>query len=384
MDSGSKRVLHFIESGGLYGAEHVILNLSQKMFDQGEFHPIVGCIVSHQDEPSALYSEAVAQGFDALKILIPNARIPFAIPSAARVFRDNKIDLIHSHGYKPSVFGFLISRITGIPIVATCHLWFEMNRAPAKTRLMLWLETIVYRRFPRVIGVSDDIKKILVANGVPESHTQVIENGVDSPDVKLTSSEILALRSQLGIANNTFCILNAGRLTRQKGQWTLIEAAKLLNDSGLDFHMLIAGEGKLEGELKALIQENGLESKVTLLGFRSDIRNLLAVSDMLALPSLDEGMPMILLEATANKIPVVATAVGDIPKLISDQVSGIVIAKEDSRALAEAVEKLQGDPLFAKRMAEEAYDRMQSRYSSSSMYLQYRDVYHQLTANGRC
>jgi len=354
------------------------------MQGRGEFWPVVGCIVSDEGEQSDLYDEAIRQGIDAIKIVIPNVRLPIALPRAARLLKDKGIQLIHSHGYKPSVYGFAIRMMSGIPVISTCHLWFEMDKGPLKTRFMIWLEKWVYRRYPKVIGVSEDICRTLIDNGVAPSRTLVVENGVDLPERTLTTDRKRQLRQQLGVPEDAFCVLNAGRLTRQKGQWTLVETAGQLSADQNAFHFLIAGEGKLRGLLEQAIVSHGVEKQVALLGFRSDIQQLLEISDALVLPSLDEGMPMVLLEAVAMEVPVVATEVGDIPKLIIDGQSGTSIPKENPGAVADALRKLHSEPEFARALAREAHQMLVRKYSSEAMHRRYDAIYRDLFGMESC
>lgn len=372
-----KRVLHFIESGGLYGAEQVILNLSREMLRKGEFMPVVGCIVSSATEQSDLYDAAMGEGIDAVKLVISNTRFPLALPRVAQRLGQMNVVMIHSHGYKPSVYGFLIKAFSGIPVIATCHLWFEMDKGPSKTRVMIGLEKLFYRWFPQVIAVSDDIRQVLIKNGVPGRKVSVVENGV-SIEPLTNHEQSASLRTSLGITENDFCVFNAGRLTRQKGQWTLIEAAALLKQRKVNIKVIIAGEGRLKDMLTDRIAELGVQDRVQLLGFRKDVPELLAMSDALALPSLDEGMPMILLESAAHGVPSITTGVGDIPKLIRDGESGLVIPKEDPLALADAIEKLRNDKTLCEHLAGAARGIMQSNYSSQAMHQQYHDIYQRL------
>lgn len=377
MSGSSTRILHFIESGGLYGAERVILNLSREMAQNSELVPVVGCIVSAPAEQSDLYDAAVTEGIEAVKLVIPNSRFPAVMPRIARELKRLNVGLIHSHGYKPSVYGFLIKILSGIPVMATCHLWFEMDKGPLKTRILIGLEKRLYRWFPRVVAVSDDIRRVLTGNGVPENKVIVVENGVSIEPVS-TPEQSAMLRQSLGIGAEDFCVLNAGRLTRQKGQWTLIEAAAILKRRQVHIKVLIAGEGRLKDSLAEQIEQHQLQDRVKLLGFRRDIPELLAMSDAFALPSLDEGMPMILLESTARGVPSVVTAVGDIPKLIQANETGLVIAKEDPEALADAIESLLADKELRERLAKNARIRMQAMYSSRSMHQKYHEIYQNL------
>lgn len=369
-----KKVLHFIESGGLYGAERVILNLSREMAQTGDFIPVVGCIVRSETEQSDLYDAAVSEGIEAAKLVIPNRRFPLALMRVARELRQLNVAVIHSHGYKPSVYGFLLKAFSGIPVIATCHLWFEMDKGPLKTRTMIALEKLFYRWFPRVIAVSDDIRQVLINNGVSGEKITVVENGVviEPHDC---SEQSIKLRTSLGIKEDDFCVLNAGRLTRQKAQWTLIEAAAVLKKRKVNIKVLIAGEGRLKESLMDQITQLEVGDRVELLGFRRDVPELLSVCDAFALPSLDEGMPMILLESAARGVAAVTTGVGDIPKLICDGESGLVVPKDDPEALANALERLWKDKELRERLAENARSLMQEKYSSQAMHLKYDGIY---------
>ena len=380
MHRSSERILHFVESSGLYGAEQVILNLSREMQAEGRFHPVVGCIVAHPEASDDLCDAALANGIEALKLVIPNSRLAFALPRAARLLREQRIALIHSHGYKPSVYGFMLNKMTGIKVMATCHLWFDTDKSPLKTRFMVGLEKYFYRSFPKVVAVSEPIQQVLLDSGIPRAATQVLKNGVSLPEVNLTIAEKSALRAELGLELNSFCLLNTGRLTRQKSQATLIEAVALLAEQGRNVELVLVGQGPLETELRALVAELQLSARVHFVGFRSDVPRLLALADLFALPSLDEGMPMSLLEAAAVAKAIVTTEVGDIPKLIRHEQTGLVVPQQDPPALARAIARLMDDPELAQNLGQAAQAKMHSEYSSRAMGQSYHAIYQDLLA----
>ncbi len=376
--STKKRILHFIESGGVYGAERVILNLSVQMQKTGNYVPVVGCIVNSVNSDSALYNAAVELGIEAIKIPIANAGLVRDLPKAAAQLKQARIDLIHSHGYKPSVFGFIIRLLKKIPVIATCHLWFEPSKGPLKTRTMIRLEKFFYRWFPKIIAVSDPIKTILLASNLKPQQVDVIRNGVDVPETTISQSELTQLHNELHLSANDFCILNSARLTRQKAQWVLIKAAAILKQQNEVVRILIVGEGDLDSELRAQIIAADVSDYVQLLGFRTDINKLLALSNLFALPSIDEGMPMSLLEAAAATKPIISTLVGDIGKLIQHEHSGLVIPTEDPAELAAAIIRLKKNALLAQELANHAHKIMVEYYSSRAMCNGYLTIYDQL------
>ena len=372
-------ILHFIDSGGLYGAESVLLNLSELMASSGRYEPVVGCIVPSAETQSDLYDKALELGLRAEKIVIRNTMLLVDLPRAARQLKKMGVHLIHSHGYKPSVFGYVVKKLTRIEVMSTCHLWFKGSKGPLKMRVMVALELFFYKSFKRVIGVSEPIKDVLVASGVPEPRVQVIQNGVKVGDELLVSNETLAtLRQELRLTENDFCILNTGRLTKQKAQWDIISAAGFLRDQGIMARFFIVGEGELKEQLQSQIKAAKLENSVEILGFRDDITELLQIADLFVLPSLDEGMPMSLLEAAAVGLPIVATEVGDIPKLIVDQVSGSVVPAGEPEILAQAIAAQIEDPNTGTNLAAAARKRVEQTYSTKAMFAQYDQVYQAL------
>jgi len=373
-----QKVLHFIESAGVYGAERVILNLSLQMQKTGEYTPVVGCIVDTAKSESALYDTAITAGIEAIKIPIANARLLIDLPKAARLIAEQHIAIIHSHGYKPSVFGFIIRLLKKIPVIATCHLWFEPSKGPLKTRVMIRLEKFFYRWFPKVIAVSEPIKNILLKSNLSTAQVGIVCNGVDIAEVSAASPMHHPLRKTLNINESTFCVLNSARLTRQKAQWTLVKAAAILKQRGESIRILIVGEGPLEQELREQIFAENVNDYVELLGFRSDINQLLAMSNAFALPSIDEGMPMSLLEAAAAAKPIISTLVGDIGKLIKHNTTGLVIPTDDPTALADAIVHLKSNAPFARDLAQQAHAYMEQHYSSQSMCSAYLDIYQQV------
>lgn len=370
------RILHFIDSGGLYGAEKVILNLSRRMLASPDYRPLVGCIVSRPDEPCELYDEAGRQGIEALRLVIRNGRLAEDLPRVGRRLRRKRVGLVHSHGYKASVFGFLCRPWSGAPVTATCHLWFKGEGQPLKMKAMLVAEKLVYRRYRDVVGVSRPIRDILVASGVPADRIHIIENGVEVGErSSLDPGAAAGLRRSLGLPEGAFLVFHAARLNRQKGQADIVRAAARLRAEGEDVRFLIVGDGPLEGELKTLAQAEGVADVVVFGGFRNDIDDLLQLADVFVLPSLDEGMPMSLLEAVSRRVPVVATAVGDIPLVIEHERSGLIVSRGDAAGLAAAIRRILLDPPHAAMMAEKALEVVRRGYSSEAMFAKYAQIY---------
>jgi glycosyltransferase involved in cell wall biosynthesis len=372
--AGDTRVLHLIESGGVYGAEKVVLSLSREMRQRGEFTPVVGCILQRSGEQSQLLDVAAEAGIEVLPLVIPNHLAPVAVPIAGLALRRRGIRVIHSHGYKPSVYAPILGWFSRARIMATCHLWYLDDGAPLKMRLMIGLEKRFYRRFPCIVAVSGAIRNILVGAGVPCERVHVIRNGIEMPAANAESPE--------PGDNGRIRLLNIGRLTEQKAQADLITACQIIIREKLleEIGCTIAGEGELRPLLETQIVEAGLADRVGLPGYQDDVASLFRDADVFVLPSVSEGMPVSLLEAVAAGVPVIVTAVGDIPDLIKDGVSGLVVPVHDVDALLRAIVRLGRDPVLRSRLASEARMRLERDYSCDQMYERYSALYRQLCA----
>jgi glycosyltransferase involved in cell wall biosynthesis len=361
------RVLHFIESGGVYGAERVILNLSREMAASGHYEPVIGCIVQHSEEKVDLTEVAASWQIESHRIVIANSRMWWDLPRAAQRVRELQIDLIHCHGYKPGVFAAVIGKLARVKTMATCHLWFIDDNAPLRMRAMISIEKFLYRHYPAVVAVSEKIRDILLAVGARSDRVHVIQNGIALSDYESGPGN--------ASAGGVIRVLSVARLTQQKAQRDLVAAAALIRQTRRDIEFLIVGEGELRQALQQQIEAENLQDSVHLLGFRSDVRELLQQADVFALPSLDEGMPISLLEAVACKVPAIVTPVGDIPKLIVDGETGVVINMRDPAGLAKAILSLADDVALRRRFAENAWRRLRDLYSSTQMFQRYDAVY---------
>ncbi|MCH2159019.1 MAG: glycosyltransferase [Oleiphilaceae bacterium] len=377
----TKVVLHLIQSDGVYGAEQVILNLSRQMKNDTNYSALIGCIVSSPDEQNDLFDEAKSRGLEAIKLTISNSGFLFQLPYVARQLKALSVSLIHSHGYKPTVFGWSLSKLLSLPMTATCHLWFKPESGPLKMRLMIAIEKRLYPYFPVVVAVSDEIKAKLIGFGVDAGKVRVIKNGVQIQSIeKGVSSEI---RKSSGLNGGEFLVTNVARLTEQKAQHILIDAIAMLRRKGFDIAALIVGEGPLKQELDAQVRNLDIADHVKLLGFQKNIREILASSDVFALPSIDEGMPISLLEAISADVPVVATDVGDIGKLVRHGQSGLIVPVGDIDALASGIMELMEDKEKAREYSKSALAKLRAQYSCEAMASQYNEVYDLIFLGGR-
>jgi glycosyltransferase involved in cell wall biosynthesis len=160
-----------------------------------------------------------------------------------------------------------------------------------------------------------------------------------------------ALRRSLGISSDATVLLSVGRLSKEKGHAMFLRALAILrNSSGRKLDVLLAGDGPERGALEALSAELKLEDSVRFLGHQADVRPLYGIADLFVLPSDSEGSPNVLLEAIDADVPIVATAVGGIPEIVENEVSALLVNRQDEAALAKAIGRMLEDPELRNRL----------------------------------
>lgn len=374
------RVLHLIESDGVYGAEQVVLALAAEAAHDRDFPATVGCLVKDAGAPNPLHERAVALGLPAVKIPLRNVQSLYDLARLPQTLRQLGAGLIHAHGYKAAIAGYAAHLVNRIPVVATCHLWFEDSDVKWTYRALTWLERRLYRRFDHVVAVSRPIADQLRAWHVPPDRLSEIRNGIAIDAEARSAEDIAAVRLRCGTPPGTFVAVNVGRLADQKAQADLIDAAARLRERHPQLRVLILGEGHLRPALERQIQGAGLQEAVRLLGFQEHVREYLAIADVFVLPSVDEGLPIALLEALAAEVPVVCTPVGAIPGLLQDGESALFVPVHRVDLLAAAIGRLIEDPALARELARRGLDAVRRDHSAATMYRAYRTVYDKVSA----
>ncbi len=283
--------------------------------------------------------------------------------------RTRNVSIWHGHDYKSNTIGFLLRRYWSMKLVATAHGWGVHSW---KTPLYHGVERFCLRRFDKVICVSDDIHKTCLASRVNKS--MVIDNGIDCEQFSRNATVQDAKRRQ-GMALDRLQIGAVGRLSAEKDFQGLIRAVDRLINQGLPVHLTIVGEGDQRRSMESLVKDLGRQADVTLTGYRSDTVDLYHAMDVFALSSLREGLPNVLLEAMALEVPVIATKVGGIPRMIEHEKDGLLVAPGDLDGLTQGLEKLLRDETFRRRLAINGRATIENRYSFSARMEKVRSVY---------
>ena len=280
------------------------------------------------------------------------------IPRLVEICRRERVWAWHGHDYKTNALGLVLKRFHPMRLVTTAHGWVHRTR---KTPLYYGIDRLCLRYYERVICVSEDLVRECRRAGVPKSRCELLENGIDGNVFRRTRT---AREARAGLGFPEGPIIGAvGRLSAEKGFDILIRAVDRLLTSGMDAHLIIAGEGPEKDALARLIGEFKCGERIRLLGYRADLVPLYESMDVYALSSYREGLPNVLLEAMAVEVPVVATRVNGVPRLVTHGQTGELVEPGSVEQMAEALRRILADAELQKRYAAAGRQVVETRYS---------------------
>ena len=358
----------------MYGAEAVIMNLS-RCLNAGLDRSLIAVFAHSSDSPPELYSVAMSHGVESY--LIPcKGQIDSSVLEQIRdLVHQNQIDIVHAHGYKADIYAFLALRTTKTPIVSTCHTWHDVD---LRGRLYGALDRYVLRKFDGVIAVSGEVMSRLIESGVDRGKIRYIRNGIDVHS--------FGQRRSQAVPNDRPLVVGlACRLAHEKGIDLFAEMAARILEKEPCTRFVVAGDGPQRTMLESLIAQLGIGASVEMLGRLDNMPEFYVSLDVLISSSRSEGLPMGLLEAMASGLPIVATAVGDVPSLVSNGETGILVLPNDVAALTEATLTLLRDPALCAQYGSSARTLVEKEFSANRMTQDnlevYRAVSHRVITN---
>jgi glycosyltransferase involved in cell wall biosynthesis len=323
------RILHLFVTLPVGGAENLLLSIVRRL-DSERFSSIVCCIGKRGvmgDQLAAMDIPVVE-----LRFMEKGGMDRRVVPALGDLIRRERVDLVHSHLYHANLYGRLAARKAGVPAVVSIHNTY--GKPKLHRRIINWY---LGRHTAAIIVGSEDIRRDVERyDHVPASRIQVIPNCVDLTRSVSTLSKSEA-RARLGLAQHDLVIGTIGRLEKQKGHRYLIEALALLRRRGIAARLLLAGEGRERLALEALVAGHGLDEQVMLLGTRSDLGDLFRAMDIFVMPSLREGLSLVMLSAMAAGLPVVATSVGGVSQVLCNDEYGFTVPAGNAAALADKI-----------------------------------------------
>ncbi|MEK7762044.1 MAG: glycosyltransferase [Nitrospirota bacterium] len=365
---------HIRDSSGLYGAEQVILALAQHV-DHKRFNFLLVCLQDKTGSAQPLIQRAKELGIQVEVVAVSSAFDGKAVKALRTILRDRAIHILHTHDFKSTLFGMLSSINMSVKRVATAH---GSIKHSLKIRTSLFLEEqILQYMFDRTIAVAEDIQVQLRRKGFREEQVRLIPNGID---LSLFDSQLPTVGKQdcrwVGKGAPVFGVV--GRLVLDKGHVVFLNALSRIKQNHPKVHALIVGSGPLREEIQNEIRRLGLEESVALCGVRDDMPAIYRQIDCIVIPSLREGLPYVLLEAMANKIPVVASRVGDIPRLIRHGETGFLVPPENVDELQKHMTMVLEHPDLSTKLAESGYRLVREGFSATRMVNEVEEVYESL------
>lgn len=324
----SCKILHIIGGGEIGGAEKHVLSLLTGMTGSC-FEPHLVCLTPGPFAALASNHNISAHTFP---MHFPLDLSP--LPHLVGWSKKQAIDLIHTHGSRANLLGRLSARWLGLPCVSTVHSSLAHDYlSPWSARLALGLDRLTLPLTAGIITVSGYLAREVALRGGKRIKT--IYNGYSfnpSPPDRASARELF--RKQWGIPAQALVVGTIGRLHPTKGQIYLIQAARHLQLKFPNLHLLLIGDGPLRQELSQELNNSSLPH--TLTGYLPLAYEALPAMDLFVLPSVSEGMGLVLLEAMQAGIPIVASAVGGIPEVIRDGREGLLVPAEDVSELTSA------------------------------------------------
>lgn len=295
---------------------------------------------------------------------------PIAIASRlAKIFRQFRPDIVHTHKYKDSILGATVARYVGVPhIVRVVHGMPEPFSGLRNLRMFLYtmVDRFVTDWFiDRVVAVSSDIEKKWIRI-YGSNRVVCIHNGIDLEAVHVTMQRA-DKRNEWHIDDKAILLGTVGRLVPVKGHAVLLEALPILRKSHPNVALIFVGDGPLRGQLESEVARLGLEGSVIFAGNQSQPYDFINMMDVFVLPSLHEGIPMVLLEAFALKRPVIASRVGGIPEVVSHGQTGLLVSPSNAVDLASAIQDLIEDSTRMEAFGAIGREQVEREFSASMM-----------------
>lgn len=376
-------IVYFITELNIGGAEKVLVHFLREL-DRRRYRPLVACLYGADgpigDELRALGIRVVDLGMTAQWRLDAFLRL-------VQLLRQVRPTILHSSLFHANVMGRLAGRLTGVPIIISCRQNISIG-----AQWREWVNRWTVGLDDRVIAVCELARKMeLEQTGIPPGKVVTIYNAVDPSAVAATNAGQIDEAGNASIDSDvpglmlapksdptTVLIGTVCRFHPQKGLHYLIAAFAALLECIPQAHLVLVGDGELRQALEEQAQALGVAAQITFTGFRTDVPAILAQLDLFVLPSLWEGLPLVLLEAMAARLPVVATAVGGTPELVVDGETGILVPPADVEALTTAMQQLLSAQDLRQRMGQKGRLRVEQEFSAAKAVRETTALYEQL------
>jgi glycosyltransferase involved in cell wall biosynthesis len=383
------RVLRVIARLNMGGPALHVAYLSAGLAERGYETTLVAGSLARGEGSMAYVAEELGVEIvklDALSREISPIRDALSMLRLARLIREQRPQILHTHTAKAGTVGRLAALLAGSsrpPIVVhtfhghVLHGYF----GPFKSQAFRLLERLLARMTTRLVAVSPQVRDDLVSLGVaPVEKFSVVRLGIELGERVQTQVGGAAARARLGIAQERFVVGWVGRMTGVKRTGDVLQSVARLRENGIDAALLLVGDGPDRERVEQRASELGIIRHCFFLGYQEDVSGWYQAFDTLILPSANEGTPVVVIEALASGCPVVATSVGGVPDVVREGVDGFLVPAGDVEALAERLTRLAADPELRARMGEAGRESVPGRYAVERLVGDVDELYRSLLA----
>jgi glycosyltransferase involved in cell wall biosynthesis len=372
------RVLELRSVRGTGGGPEKTILLSAAMADPASAQVTVCYLRDQRDAVFSIHERAAAATVDYVEVTERHSFDLRVWGQLKKLIADRQIDLIHAHEYKTDLLALLLARATGTRAIATVHGWTGHS---SRERFLYYpADKRVLARFPRLIAVSSDIARELIAHGADPARVTTVLNAIDPRQFVRDPARVQAMRTSLGLKPDHVAIGAVGRLEPQKRFDLLLEAFAAVHARRPETRLIIAGDGSLHKALTDQRNALGLQHSVIMTGHVTDVVGLHHAFDLFAQSSDYEGTPNSVLEAMAMETPIVATEAGGTAELVHDGVHGRIIPIGKVDRLIGGIEAALSDPTGTRSMADRARLRVEGDLSFEARVRRVEGIYGEVMA----
>jgi len=315
---------------------------------------------------------AESQGFASFAVKRDFPRLVAALHEVTALLRSTRATVLCTHGYKANVLGLVAARWVGVPIVAVSHGW---TGETVRVRLFERVDHFVLRKMDKVVCVSEAQAAKVRKGGVRPEKIVVIRNAIRPGRFQKPQPGYGERLRQLFHEPPHLIVGAAGRLSPEKGFNVLIDAAAQVVGAVPSVGFVVFGDGRLRDPLAEQIRQRGLTGRFVLASFCHDLDHYMPHFDLVAMPSLSEGLPNVALEASAAAVPVVGTTAGGIPEVVEHGTSGLLVPPGDPAALAKSIIEMLSNDSMRRRMGSQAQKKAVEEFSTQAQAQAYRRLF---------
>ncbi len=362
------KCLHILPMNKLSGAEKLALILCKNM---KKYKPIVVC---GGDNLKGIFE---VEGIKSYSIDFANNNILKNIKELKDLIKENHIKLVHAHDNNASVTSYLTKVIYRLDIkiishIHSCYPWLESNTRTKK------IDTFFRQRYDYNIACGKLVYDYYTnhTNYINRSNTITLSNAIDVDEIKTYEpTNINEVYQQFNIPKDKTILGFVGRMTEAKGLIPFIKELKNHKDKFNDCKFLLVGSGEQEEEVKELLKEYNLEELFILTGHQDNVYKFYPIIDVFFLPSIYEGLPMVILEAMSFGKPIVSMNVGSINEVITNNKSGVLIDKGNYREFIDKLIIMKSDKCLSKKYGKQAFNEIDKNYNINNYELEINKVY---------